>query len=327
MRELVIRWNALCGELQLQAVPGDKPDGAVTAHYEYNCYLKTKAVVSAEASLCEAASQLFPQWTNIEDVATSVEQLDELERVLRHHLAKNRLSNVWATKEKLQRVLEGRSGHITGAIRSFLAETLGNPDVDNAHMQAGWSDLMNELARVLRLKTQLDVVAQVCQKVKASGAPNYALALKLPLEGTVDTLLPDNWYTVWRLRRLNTYLESIDAHEELKKLGQDHHNVETDLSRAYQDIVVKRTWLKLAENASPSIRAALQAYLNAIQHIGKTGHGKRAVRHRQDARNAAAEANPAVPCWIMPHYRVSESLPSQFGCLTSSLSTRHPNPT
>ena len=262
----------------------------------------------------EAASQLFPQWTNIQDVATSVEQLDELERVLRHHLAKNRLSNVWATKEKLQRVLEGRSGHIIGMIRSFLAETLGNPDVDNAHMQAGWSDLMNELARVLRLKTQLDVVAEVCQKVKASGAPNYALALKLPLEGTVDTLLPDNWRAAWRLRRLNTYLESIDAHEELKKLGQDHHNVETDLSRAYQDIVVRRTWLKLAENASPSIRAALQAYLNAIQHIGKTGHGKRAVRHRQDARNAAAEANPAVPCWIMPHYRVSESLPSQFGC-------------
>jgi hypothetical protein len=26
-----------------------------------------------------------------------------------------------------------------------------------------------------------------------------------------------------------------------------------DLSRAYRDVVVKRTWLKLAENASPSI--------------------------------------------------------------------------
>jgi hypothetical protein len=137
MRELVIRWNALCGELQLQAVPGDKPDGAVTAHYEYSCYLKTKAVVSAEASLCEAASQLFPQWVNIEDVATSVEQLDELERVLRHHLTKNRLSNVWATKEKLQRVLEGRTGRITDKIRSFLAETLGNPDVDNATCRPG----------------------------------------------------------------------------------------------------------------------------------------------------------------------------------------------
>jgi hypothetical protein len=60
-------------------------------------------------------------------------------------------------------------------------------------------------------------------------------------------------------------------------LAKDRHEVESDLSRAYRDIVVKRTWLKLAENASPSIRAALQAYLNAIQKIGK-GTGKRAVR-------------------------------------------------
>src|SRR6266849_1505922 len=29
---------------------------------------------------------------------------------------------------------------------------------------------------------------------------------------------------------------------------------------------------------------------------------------------AASQANPAVPCWIMPHYRVSESLPAELGC-------------
>jgi very-short-patch-repair endonuclease len=55
------------------------------------------------------------------------------------------------------------------------------------------------------------------------------------------------------------------------------------------------------------------AFLNAIQKIGK-GTGKRAVRYRQDARQAASQANAAVPCWIMPHYRVSEALPPDLGC-------------
>ncbi len=55
------------------------------------------------------------------------------------------------------------------------------------------------------------------------------------------------------------------------------------------------------------------AFLNAIQKIGK-GTGKRAVRYRHDARAAASNANRAVPCWIMPHYRVSESLPAELGC-------------
>ena len=38
------------------------------------------------------------------------------------------------------------------------------------------------------------------------------------------------------------------------------------------------------------------------------------MRYRQDARHAADSANAAIPCWIMPHYRVCESLPPSFGC-------------
>ena len=142
----------------------------------------------------------------------------------------------------------------------------------------------------------------------------YSQLLRQPLRATIDSLLPDNWRQAWRLRRLATYLEAIDVQEELKRLSEVRGEIEADLSRSYRDLVVKRTWLKLVEKAAPGIRAALQAYLNAIQKIGK-GTGKRAVRYRQDGRNAAAQANPAVPCWIMPHYRVSESLPSELGCV------------
>jgi hypothetical protein len=159
---------------------------------------------------------------------------------------------------------------------------------------------MAELSRVLALDTHLATVREVCGKVVASGAPQYAALLTQSLDGTADSLLPDNWRKAWRLKRLATHLQSIDAQQELKTLAKRRRDAEADLSRSYGDIVLKRTWLKLAENASPSIRAALQAYLNAIQKIGK-GTGKRAVRYRQDARAAAACANPAVPCWIMPH--------------------------
>ena len=285
----------------------------MAAAQDYALYLKVKGVVKAEEELCAAASLVFPNWAHVRELADNTQRLAELERALRHHLTKNRLANVWAHKERFQKVLEDRTGRVIEDIRRFLAETLGNPEIEDARMQAEWTALMAELSRVLGLGTHLATVREVCDKVEASGAPKYAEVLKQPIAGTVDSLLPDNWRKAWRLRRLTTYLESIDAHEELKRLAKDRHDVESDLSRAYRDIVVKRTWLKLAENASPSIRAALQAYLNAIQKIGK-GTGKRAVRYRQDARMAASQANPAVPCWIMPHYRVSESLPAELGC-------------
>lgn len=313
LRELALRWNALAPELQLEAVPGDKPEGGLAAAQDYALYLKVKGVVKAEGELSAAASLVFPNWAHVRELADNTQRLAELERALRHHLTKNRLANVWAHKERFQKVLEGRSGRVIEDIRRFLAETLGNPEIEDARMQAEWTALMAELSRVLGLGTHLATVREVCDKIEASGAPRYATVLKQPIAGTVDGLLPDSWRKAWRLRRLTAYLESIDAHEELKKLARDRHDVESDLSRAYRDIVVKRTWLKLAENASPRIRAALQAYLNAIQKIGK-GTGKRAVRYRHDARMAASQANPAVPCWIMPHYRVSESLPAELGC-------------
>lgn len=311
--ELALRWNALAPELHLEAVLGDKQEDGLAAAHCYALYLKVKVVVGAEGELCNAATLVFPNWPHARELADNDQRLYELDRALRHHLTKNRLSNVWANKERCQKVLEGRSGRVIDDLRHFFGEVLGNPTVTDAEMQAKWSEMMAELSRVLGLGTHLVAVREVCDKVEASGAPRYAAMLKQPIAGTVDSLLPDSWRKAWRLRRLNTYLDSIDSHEELKKLARDRTDVENDLSRSYSDIVVKRTWLKLAENASPSIRAALQAYLNAIQKIGK-GTGKRAVRFRSDARMAASRANSAVPCWIMAHYRVSESLPAELGC-------------
>ncbi|MEQ1897626.1 MAG: AAA domain-containing protein [Vicinamibacterales bacterium] len=313
LRELALRWNALAPELQLEAVPGDKPESGLAAAQDYALYLKVKGVVKAEGEVCAAATLVFPNWAHVRELADDTQRLAELERALRHHLTKNRLANVWSHKERFQKVLVGRTGRVIEDIRQFLADTLGNPEIEDVRMQAEWTALMAELSRVLGLETHLTALHEGCSNVESSGAPKYAAALKRPLESKVDSLLPDNWRNAWRLRRLATHLESIDAQEVLKRLAKDRNEVESDLSRAYRDIVVKRTWLKLAENASPRIRAALQAYLNAIQKIGK-GTGKRAVRYRQDARMAASQANPAVPCWIMPHYRVSESLPAELGC-------------
>lgn len=313
LRELALRWNALAAEFQLETVQADEPEGGLAAAQAYALYIKVKEVVRSENNAAAAVSQLFPNWPQGRELADNEERLVEVEKALRHHLTKNRLAHVWDVKERFQKVLEGRKGAVVEAIRRFLGSMLGNPDVVDAEMQAAWSDLMSELVRVLGLGSQLATVEEVSGHIAASGAPKYAEALRKPFDGAIDTLLPDNWRKAWRLRRLATHLETIDAQDELKKLAKLRHDVESDLARAYRDLVVKRTWLKLAENASPSIRSALQSYLTAIQKIGK-GTGKRAIRYRQDARQAASQANPAVPCWIMPHYRVSESLPPELGC-------------
>ena len=309
-REHALRWNALARELSLEGVSeeGDGPG----PHEHYLLYVKVKELVGAESELCAASLLVFPAWTDVKELRHNAQRRLALEVALKHHLAQNRLANAWDHKDRLQKVLEGKTGRVVEDIRRFISETLGNPTIDDAQMQSRWSALMTELSRVLGMGTHLETVRDVSGKIEASGAPKYAKHLQQSVEGCADQLLPDNWRAAWQLRRLATYLESIDARAELKKLGDSRNQLHGDLGRAYTEIVGKRTWLKLANNASPAIRAALQAYLAAIKKA--SGTGRRAVRYRQDARSAAEQANPAVPCWIMPHYRVSESLPAELGC-------------
>ena len=313
LRELAVRWNAIAQEIKLPVLEA-KPQGGVDAIENFAIYEEVTRDLHLGNQIQKKSCELFSSWHDAENVLQKDSAFEELDRALRHHLTKNRLANVWSNKEQFQKILDGRSGPIVESIRQFLNETLGNPNVSDMEMQATWSSLMSELSRVLGLHSRLQSVRRVTDLVSGSGAPGYASQLRsAPGSLTADELLPSNWKQSWRLKRLDTYLGEIDAQAELKQLSKRRTGIEQDLSKAYQDVVVKRTWLKLAENASPSIRAALQAYLSAIQKIGK-GTGKRAVRYRQDARNAASLANSAVPCWIMPHYRISESLPPELGC-------------
>ena len=312
LRELAYKWNSLATELGLAAVGGMTPSHGLEATKLYAVVYKVKQQVFLETALETHARDLLPAWIEFHR-ASNRGRFSELESVLRHHVNRQRLIGVWAVKESLQRILQDRNGTVITEIKSFLRDAFGNPAVSDSNMQAAWANLMSELVRINGLRPQLRIVRDVTAKIEESGAPLYASSLRQPLVGTTDPLLLDNWRACWRLRRLATHLEAIDAKDALGTLWKARKEAETSLARAYHDIVVKRTWLKLAENASPAIRAALQAYLGAIQKIGK-GTGKRAVRYRQDARMAAMQSNPAVPCWIMSHHRIAETLPAELGC-------------
>ncbi|MEO8164380.1 MAG: DEAD/DEAH box helicase, partial [Betaproteobacteria bacterium] len=311
-RALSARWNALAPEVGLQTVLSADAKGRLSAESQLAHYAKLKLLAQEETALSRQAADLFPAWSRAALIHQDAAVLAEVELALAYHLTKSQLGQVSAVVDGLHRTLEGKQGRIIERMREFLAVTLGNPAIDESALLEAWTGLSTELARLRSLAAPLAVVAGVTERIAASGAPKLAQRLRQPTTGFDEKLAPVRLLADWRLRRLASHMQAIDAHDELKKLAAARTEVEHDLARAYEALVVKRSWLKLTEQASPGVRAALQAYLNAIQRIGK-GTGKRAFRYRRDARAAAAEAQRAVPCWIMPHHRVSESLPAQLG--------------
>jgi very-short-patch-repair endonuclease len=313
-RELVTRWNSIAPELEVECFEAVEPVYAINAAEYYSQHITLREHIALEQEVIDQSRSLLPTWKRHFEIEENTECLQELKGLLDSHTLRHRLANTWASKDQLQRILSDYKGKIIDDLKVFIASTLGNPSVSDAEMLVRWSSLIDELKRIHGLKSAFADIQDICKSIEKSGAEKWAERLRTqPVNTTVDSLLPDNWQAAWRLRRLTTYLEKADAREELKKLARERNITEKLLAKTYREIVAKRTWLKLAENATPDIRAALEAFRTAVSKIGK-GTGKRAAIFRQNARNASVRANYAIPCWIMPHWRVSEALPAQFGC-------------
>jgi len=309
---LLARWNALTGELPLPELTLE-PAQIVPAAQAFERYGLASELVETEAAFAAQLNQVLTRWPHIDQARFGHARLDEVDSILSHHLTRQRLAASRSIKQRLQHALAGTDGVIGQRLHGFVENRLGQSDISTENLQLEWSQLSEELSRVTRLAPYLQTITTVSAQIEACGAPNWAKRLRHEvLTESSDRLLPDNWAQVWKVQRLHHYLESIDARAALKTLAAERRTLETGLARAYQSAVSKRTWLTLAQNATPEVRAGLEAYRNAIRKLGK-GTGIRSARYRQDARVAAAVANRAIPCWIMPHYRISESLPADIG--------------
>lgn len=279
-------------------------------------------------SIKQALSTIFIDWDVISAAPYDTDILTEIESVLKQHLKRHNLADSLALKETLLNNLADCKGSISEKITAFVTQNIGDPSLSDDRLQTDYQKLLNELQRVNNLVTDLQTVADITQLIEDNGAPLWAKKLRFEpchnSQGTCvsnnlqsdnlqpDDLLPDNWQQIWRIGRLTSFIDSIDGRKELVQLAKTRGNLEVNLARLYQEAITKRAWLKVAENATPNVRASLEKYRSAIMRIGK-GTGKGAHYYRREAREASAGASAAIPCWIMPHYRISESLPAEFG--------------
>ena len=197
---------------------------------------------------------------------------------------------------------------------TFLSEKLGNTVYDSLAIEKEWQEIASEFERLRALHTDFETIWAVSQLIESNGAPIWAKQLReMPEVANQISVLPDDWAAAWKWRRQFGHLLEIDGRVRMQELAKGRVTLQNDLSNAYTELVERLTWLKLKETLDKDrgLMSALQQYMAAIRGIG-AGTGIRAVRYRQDARKAMARANQAIRCWIMPHWRVSESLPSEL---------------
>jgi very-short-patch-repair endonuclease len=230
---------------------------------------------------------------------------------LAKHSALGRLAEARGLRQRLSSRVARLEGDIADGLKSLLSDRLGLAGISPKEVDAEVGRLAVRLAEIHEKVDAFAAIERIASLIAENGAPIWAKRLERESAGTVDPLMPSDWRRRWRLRRLVSCLARSEKHDRLRELHAKRGAAEADLRHDYTKAIEARTWLELKKQATSSVLTALAEYGRAVSKIGR-GTGKSANRHRKAARRAADGAKSALPCWIMPHYRVSESLPAEL---------------
>jgi very-short-patch-repair endonuclease len=197
--------------------------------------------------------------------------------------------------------------------RQILAELIGKPSANVEKFTAIWRSLLAKIGYVRGHARQFQQIKEIGDAIARAGAPAWAERLKSEaVTENGDPAAPADWADAWAWAVLLGYLESIGRTGELARLHHERLDTEKALRDGFASLVKERTFYNLAAKMKGTAKAALQSFANIIHRMG-TGKGQRDAMHRQNARSAMKGCYDAVPCWIMPTWRVSEQLPPELG--------------
>ena len=309
----VTRWNHCAAELSIP-----KLDGGVSKlrHIEVTANLARTAYRLAthnDVLLPRTAEGVFQRVPALE-LMGSAAQLASVQDQLKRHLTRADLTQALTLLASLQEKLAGTSGPVSNQLRLFIDSQLGNPELSSERVAAHYAEIAVELRRIGALAGELSLIREMRQRLADAGAHKFAhrigsVAVRTSGE---DRVFPATWREAWNWSRMRRHLDNIESREELITLAERRREIEAGLARRYINVVAKAAWLSTKRNASPKLLQALSGYATAIRRIGQ-GTGPNATRYRRDAREAMLDAAGAVPCWIMSHARISESIPAEIG--------------
>ncbi|MGB5096437.1 MAG: AAA domain-containing protein [Porticoccaceae bacterium] len=309
----VSRWNQFADELSIPRL-----EGGVSAlrRIEMVATIAKKAhrlATEFDNTLPKKADAVFCSAPAKALMGGSAE-LNEVKSQLLRHLTKAELSKAATQLSTLQEKLAGKSGPVSIALKQFIETQLGNPGIPSDRVSAHYAELTAELRRIASLTVDLTRIKDSAVRIEQAGAPKLASRVRSQLVemSGEDVVFPVTWRQAWNWARMRTYLDSIEARNELLALSARRRDLEGGLSRLYKDLVSKAAWLETKRNATPKVLQALAGYATAIHRI-RQGTGPNATRYRRDAREAMLDAAGAVPCWIMSHARISEAMPPDIG--------------
>ena len=141
----------------------------------------------------------------------------------------------------------------------------------------------------------------------SKSAPTIASHLVKTFEDGVWDRRAQEFEDAWAWKRTVEWLRQFNQEHDRTKLESEIRQLNDDESRTISHLAAEKAWKNCLENLTEHQRTNLIAWEMAVRKIGK-GTGKYAPKWRREAQKYMDECKSAIPAWIMPLYRVFETV-------------------
>jgi very-short-patch-repair endonuclease len=306
-REVHARWDTFAGDI---GVPTGSPRNTAVAFFRSMLTVCDDARVQSDLLTSIVAKQF-----SFEQLCTDSELCAGLARQIQAASTAARLAAVEHERRRVRTLFDGAFDRTSILVQQLLDDVVGRNSTNPDKVATVWRSVLRRLGDLKDRARDFEEIAAFAERLRTLGAPAWAKrVLSEKAAAKDDPVIPSNWREAWDYGAADAYLKRIDKRDRLAQLSVDRAAAESRARKLFGELVRERTFYELDRRLSPSVKAALVAFVRALARIGK-GTGKAAATHRHAARNAMSQCYDAVPCWIMPTWRVAEQLPAELGAL------------
>jgi len=169
-----------------------------------------------------------------------------------------------------------------------------------------YADLYQALSRLYQIRSQLQKYQGLLSRFQKY-LPSITEDILTSREDQIWDKRLDNFVKAWNWARTDAWLKELMDPKASENLTKELDKIRIDIAETIRNLVVAKAWAHCFESMNESERQNLMAWKEAMRRLGK-GTGKHARMHREAARRHMEQCRSAIPAWIMPVYRVAETI-------------------
>ncbi|GLH78826.1 hypothetical protein SSBR45G_37350 [Bradyrhizobium sp. SSBR45G] len=312
LHSLDVRWRSLAAEI---GAPTPEPDASNTLHGHERIVRSVEvAIVTAalaKGSVLTTVAKLSMPDAKVASLLGDSRRLAALASVIRS--TAGRVGKQRRELERLNALFQG-CGAITARVQSEVLSQIGRDDVDPREIETRWGAIRRQLQGLHERRQDVELINEVCQTMTEAGASAFARRIRTEpatADGG-DPVLVADWMMAWNWAVLIRQTAGDGQQQLLQDLSDQRVALETRLRELFEQVVVARMHLALAQNTSGAVRQAFTMFTTTLRKIAATCSGPSAFRLRQVAREVLENCHEGIPCQLMPAWRVAEQLPARL---------------